>query len=108
MALGIVATLQIKPDQIRHFETHFLKLAEVVLTEEPGCRLYTLHRSRAAENTYVVLEQYDDEAAFALHGKYEAFKTANVPLKDCLAGPPTVELLDGVEASSTSTTEEAL
>ena len=37
MALGIVATLQIKPDQIRHFETHFLKLAEVVLTEEPGC-----------------------------------------------------------------------
>ena len=44
MALGIVATLQIKPDQIAHFETHFLKLAEVVLREEPGCRLYALHR----------------------------------------------------------------
>ena len=108
MALGIVATLQIKPDQISHFETHFLKLAEVVLKEEPGCRLYALHRSRAAENTYVVLEQYDDEAAFALHGKYEAFKMANVPLKDCLAGPPTVELLDGVEASSISSNKETV
>ncbi len=108
MALGIVATLQIKPDQIAHFETHFLKLAEVVLREEPGCRLYALHRSRAAENTYVVLEQYDDEAAFALHGKYEAFKTANVPLKDCLAGPPTVELLDGVVEPLITSTQETV
>ena len=106
MALGIVATLQIKPDQISHFETHFLKLAEVVLREESGCRFYALHRSRGAENTYVVLEQYDDEAAFALHGKYEAFKATNVPLKDCLAAAPTVELLDGVIEPLISTTEE--
>ena len=96
MTLGIVAKLVIKADQVGHFETHFLKLAAVVLAEEPGCRFYALHRSRTEDNTYVVLEQYDDEAAFAAHGRYDAFKAANVPLKDCLAAAPSIEVFDGV------------
>jgi|SaaInlStandDraft_1057018.scaffolds.fasta_scaffold80772_2 quinol monooxygenase YgiN len=96
MTLGIVAKLVIKADQVEHFETHFLKLAAVVLAEEPGCRFYALHRSRTEDNTYVVLEQYDDEAAFAAHGRYDAFKAANVPLKDCLAAAPSIEVFDGV------------
>ena len=96
MTIGVVAKLVIKAEQIEHFETHFLKLAAVVLAEESGCRFYALHRSRADDNTFVVLEQYDDEAAFAAHGRYDAFKAANVPLKDCLAEAPSIEVFDGV------------
>ena len=96
MTIGIVATLKIKPDQVDHFETNFLKLAAVVLAEESGCRFYALHRSRSEPNTYKVLEQYEDAEAFAKHGKYPAFKEANIPLKDCIAEPPVIELLDGV------------
>lgn len=96
MSIGIVAKLVIKADQIAHFEKHFPKLAAVVLAEEPGCRFYALHRSHSEEHTYVVLEQYDDEAAFSAHGRYDAFKAANEPLKDCLAAAPSIEVFDGV------------
>ena len=51
MTIGVVAKLVIKAEQIEHFETHFLKLAAVVLAEESGCRFYALHRSRADDNT---------------------------------------------------------
>jgi len=96
MTIGIVATLKILPEKIEHFEKHFTELSKVVLAEEAGCRFYALHRSRTEPNTYKVLEQYDSAEAFAAHGKYPAFQQANVPLKDCVAEAPVIEVFDGV------------
>ena len=61
MAIGIVATLEIKPGSNAEFEAIFTELAELVRANEPGNHFYALHRSRDSETTYVVLEQYADK-----------------------------------------------
>jgi (4S)-4-hydroxy-5-phosphonooxypentane-2,3-dione isomerase len=35
--------------------------------EEPGCRLYVVHRHREDKRTFFVYEQYDDDAALQAH-----------------------------------------
>lgn len=96
MAVGIVATLKIKPGTNEEFETTFKKMMAIVAEEEPGNNFYLLHRSRDDENTYVVMEQYQDQAAVDVHGKSEAFKAASASLGACMAGRPEIQLLDGV------------
>ena len=67
-----------------------------VEANEPGNQFYVLHRSREDESTYIVMEQYDDQAAVDVHGKSDAFKAASAALGGCMAGPPEVKLFDGV------------
>ena len=42
---------------------------------EPGCQAFIVHRSLEHPRTYLLYEQYDDEAAFAAHRESEHFKT---------------------------------
>lgn len=35
--------------------------------QEPGCRMYVVHRHREDHRTLVVYEQYDDDAALQAH-----------------------------------------
>jgi quinol monooxygenase YgiN len=42
---------------------------------EPGCRMFEVARSVNEARTYVLYEQYDDEAAFAAHRETDHFKT---------------------------------
>ena len=42
---------------------------------EPGCRMFEVQRSLSEPRTYLLYEQYDDEAAFAAHRETEHFKT---------------------------------
>ena len=96
MTVGIVATLKIKPDMNEEFENTFKDLMTAVKDNEPGNHFYVLHRSRDDKNTYVVMEQYEDQTAVDAHGKSEAFKTASAELGGCMAGPPQVKMFDGV------------
>ena len=41
---------------------------------EPGCRTFAVSRSTDEPRTYVLYEEYDDEAAFAAHRTSEHFK----------------------------------
>jgi quinol monooxygenase YgiN len=41
---------------------------------EPGCRMYVAHRSLEEPRTFLLYEQYEDEAAFKAHGASEHFK----------------------------------
>lgn len=41
---------------------------------EPGCHCYSINRSVADPNTFLLYEQYDDESAFAAHGKNPEFQ----------------------------------
>ena len=96
MAVGIVATLKIQPDKIEEFETNFKQLMAIVAEQEPGNNYYDLHRSRDEAGTYVVMEQYVDQAALDVHGKSEEFKAQSAKLGGCLAGAPTITILDAV------------
>ncbi len=96
MPVGIVATLNVKPEKAEEFETNFKKLMAIVAEKEPGNNYYDLHRSRDEEGSYVVMEQYVDQAALDLHGKSDEFKAVSAQLGDCLAGAPTIKILDAV------------
>ncbi|MFB0932597.1 MAG: antibiotic biosynthesis monooxygenase [Pseudomonadales bacterium] len=55
MAIGVIATLPIQPGKNAEFEAIFAELEAAVKANEPGCNFYSLHKSRADENSYVVL-----------------------------------------------------
>jgi quinol monooxygenase YgiN len=38
-----------------------------VSRQEPGCRMYVVHRHREDHRTFFVYEQYDDDAALQVH-----------------------------------------
>ncbi|MBA57868.1 MAG: antibiotic biosynthesis monooxygenase [Gammaproteobacteria bacterium] len=94
--VGIVATLKIKPEKIKEFESTFKELMNIVSKKEPGNNYYELHRSREEEGTYVVMEQYVDQAALDAHGKSDEFKSTSAKLGGCLAGAPEIKLFDAV------------
>ena len=96
MAIGIVARLKIQEGKEQEFESIFNEMATVVTDQEPGNIFYALHRSREDASTYVVLEQYADQAALDVHGKSDEFTAAAAKLGGCLAGRPEIEMLDAV------------
>jgi hypothetical protein len=65
--LGVVATLKVKPGMEREFEAVAKELVAKVNANEPGCRLYALHRSayRAAGTTIIGLEEAVRDRAYA-------------------------------------------
>ena len=96
MTIGIIATLKIQTGKNEEFENAFKALMAAVKADEPGNHFYVVHRSRDDDTTYVVMEQYEDQAAVDAHGKSEAFKAASAKLGGCMAGPPQVQMFDGV------------
>jgi quinol monooxygenase YgiN len=96
MAIGVIATLKAQPGKNADLEAAFAELAAKVRANEPGNRFYTLCKSRAAEDTYVVMELYDDQAALEAHGKSDHFRAAGPGIGACLAGRPDIQYLDSV------------
>ena len=96
MAVGIFATLKVQPEKAEEFETNFKKLMAIVAEQEPGNVFYALNRSREEPGSYVVMEQYVDQAALDLHGKSDDFKAQSAKLGEFLAGAPTITLYDAV------------
>lgn len=96
MAIGVIAKLTIQPGKNDAFETEFKQLAEIVNSTEDGCLLYVLHQSRIDAQTYVVLEQYADEAALKAHSQTSHYKHFGKQASEFLAAAPHIELLDTV------------
>ncbi|MDE0758531.1 MAG: putative quinol monooxygenase [Pseudomonadales bacterium] len=96
MSIGVIAKLSIKEGCNQAFEEKFAELAASVRANEPGNNFYSLHKSRTDNLSYVVLEEYVDEAALAAHGKSDYFKTLGAELGPNMAGAPEVEYFDGI------------
>ncbi len=94
MAIGIIARLPITPGKNEEFEAIFAELEAAVSANEPGNNFYSLHKSREDENSYIVLEQYVDQAALDAHGQTDHFKTLGAKMGSCMAGRPEIEMLD--------------
>ena len=94
MAIGIVARLKIHEGKNEEFEGIFAELEAAVSANEPGNNFYALHKSRADDTTYIVLEQYTDQAALDAHGQTEHFKTLGAKMGGCMAGRPDIEIMD--------------
>jgi quinol monooxygenase YgiN len=96
MAIGVVATIKIKPGTNEAFEAVAKELMAAVRASEPGNKVYQFCKSRTDATTYVVLEIYTDEAAIEAHGKSEHFRTIGAKMGPSMAGRPEVQYLDAV------------
>jgi quinol monooxygenase YgiN len=67
MTIGIVAKLKVAPGKNAEFEEIFSELARATRKGEPGNNFYALHKSKTDPQTYVVLENYKDQAAVDAH-----------------------------------------
>jgi len=94
--LGLVATIKVKPGTGTDFEAVAKELVTQVRANEPGCKLYVLHRAEAAD-TYVFLERYVDAAAVEAHRKTDYFKTLGKKMGEFMAAPPELLRLTEVE-----------
>ncbi len=93
--VGGLKVVWVKAGREREFETLFAELRKIMKSAEPGCRLYSLLRSRTDPRSYIVHEQYDSQAALDLHEKSdhgaEYFPRIRAVLESI-----TVEYFDGV------------
>ena len=94
--LGVVATIKVKPGKGAEFEAVAKELVAQVSANEPGCKLYALHRAEAAD-TYVFMERYVDAAATEAHRKSDYFKSLGRRMGEFMAGPPEILRLTEVE-----------
>jgi len=81
--LGIIAKLTIKPGTNADFEATMKALQARVQADEPGNKLYALHKT-------------DDQAALAAHRAAPHFKELGRKLGDYLAGKPDVQVMQEV------------
>ena len=76
--LGVIAKLTIQPGTNADFEATMQALQAKVRADEPGNKLYSLHKTADA-NVYVMMERYDDQAAREAHRAAPHFKDLGRP-----------------------------
>jgi len=86
--LGVIAKLTIKPGANADFEAAMKALQARVQADEPGNKLYALHKTDDA-NVYVMLERYDDQAALTAHRAAPHFKELGRKLGTISPASPT-------------------
>jgi quinol monooxygenase YgiN len=96
MAIGIVATIKIQPGKNAELESVAKELMAAVRKNEPGNKLYQFLKSKTDENTYVVMEMYEDAAAVEAHRNSDHFKTIGPKMGPAMAGRPDVQLFDAI------------
>lgn len=95
MTIGVTAKLIVQEGKNAEFEDIFTRLVEAVNTNESGCDFYQFFKMRSQENTYMVLEQYVDEAAFTIHRKSD-YSSISSALGNVMAAEPEIEIMDSV------------
>ena len=93
--LGVVATIKVKAGMEKEFEAVAKELVAKVNANEPGCKLYALHRNEAA-GTYVFMERYTDQAAVEAHRGTDYFKALGRKMGEYMDGRADVVRLTEV------------
>ena len=96
MTIGLIATIKVQPGKGAEFEAAFGELQAAVRANEPGNLQYDLFRSKTEADTYVVYEQYADEAALEAHRGAPHAKAPGAMVGATLAGRPQVQAFDRI------------
>lgn len=96
MAVGLVAYINVLDGKSEAFEAKFKKNAVKVRENEPGNQLYKLFRSRESSNEYVIMEIYDDQAAFDVHVNSDHLRDSRPIMAELRDGKAKVVMLDAV------------
>lgn len=90
----IVATITPKPDKVDEVAEVLTRLIPEVHNED-GCEVYALHKGK---DRFVFVEKWRDMAALGAHSGAPSIKALNEGLKDLVAGPLDVQVLEAVPA----------
>ena len=96
MTIGLIATLKVQAGKGGEFEAAFKDLQQIVKSQEPGCLQYELFRLKDDAETYLVYEQYADQAALGAHAKSDEGKAGMKKMGGFLAGAPTIQLSEKI------------
>ena len=96
MATGAIATLRLREGKEAEFAAAAAEMMAAVRAHEPGNRLYQFFKSRKEENTYVVLEIYENDEAAKFHTKSDHFRSIAPKLGATLTGMPEVHYLESI------------
>ncbi|SDF53612.1 Quinol monooxygenase YgiN [Klenkia brasiliensis] len=94
MTVTVVATITPKPDRFDAVREAFVQAVPAV-HEEAGCELYALHEGGGV---LVMVERWSDGAALEAHGAGTTFNQLSEGVKDDLAEPLKVHVLQAVPA----------
>lgn len=75
------------------------ELTSEVKANEPGCTLFLYVKSTDKSQTYLVIEQYKDDKAFAFHQGTSYLKSFLPKLMTCLEHAPEVNTYEDVFTS---------
>ena len=78
-----------KDGQQAQFEETAKRLVAAVNANEPGCKLYALHKTDDPL-LYVFMERYDDQAAVDAHRGSDHFKTIGREMGQYMDGKPDI------------------
>ena len=94
MPVVVVASFTAKPESVDTVRAACEKaIADV--HDEPGCELYSLHRTG---DSFVFIEQWADEAALQAHSTAPAVAALFTTIGEHLAGAPDVRMLEPLPA----------
>ena len=96
MPVVVVASLTAKPESAAAVQAACEKaIADV--HDEPGCELYSLHKTG---NTFVFIEQWTDADALQAHSAAPAFAALFGAIGEHLDGAPDIKMLEPLPAGS--------
>ena len=72
--ITMVARYKVRPGQGDAVETALQRMAPLVKEHEPGCATYQVNRSTDDPDSFLLYEQYVDEAALEAHRQTPHFK----------------------------------
>jgi quinol monooxygenase YgiN len=93
--LCVVATIKVKPGSEQDFESVAKQLVAKVNANEPGCKLYALHKGDTPL-TYVFVERYVDEEAAKTHRGTDHFKDLGRKMGAFMDGAPAILRLNEI------------
>ena len=86
----IIGKVSIQPTKLEQFFSEVKKAIEAT-RKEAGVSRYELVQPVEEPNTFMLIEEYADEAALASHSETEHLKRLGAMLGTMLAGPPEVK-----------------
>lgn len=94
MPVVVVATFAVKPESVETVRA-ICTAAVAQVHEEPGCQVYSLHE---ADGAFVFIEQWADADALKAHSTAPSVAGLFGDLREHLAAPPDIKMLQPVPA----------
>lgn len=90
------AVQRVKPGKAPQLESLMQGLIEQIDANEPGCTIFQYARDPRDASSYIVIEQYEDQAALDFHHSRSYLQAFLPRLLDCLQAPPELAQYEDV------------